>query len=159
MYIGVDPGRKGALCLLPSSGNPTFLDLDIDELQQKDLVEYLIRRYDDITAVAVEQVRSLPGMSARSNFSFGYNLGQIETILNCAGIAYTRMQPKYWQRVAGISFKSRTPARERKMISAARAQILYPSVSEIYGPRGGLLDGRVDALLIAHALKQITEEE
>lgn len=40
---------------------------------------------------------------------------------------------------------------DKKKTVAAKALQLYPD-AELHGPKGGLLDGRADALMIAHFL-------
>ena len=57
--------------------------------------------------------------------------------------------PKTWQKACGIAFKPKSAPAEKKRVVAAKAHQLYPSAA-LHGPRGGLLDGRSDALMIAH---------
>ena len=156
MYIvGIDPGAKGAVCVYePLSRYIKFVDLD--KTTWEDLVFYLSTC--SISHVFVEQVRSLPGMSAKSNFSFGYNIGQLDTALELAGLSPIKVLPKVWQRVVGVSIPSKTNSRDRKLITADRCLELFPD-AEIYGPKGGLKDGRSDALLIAHYGYLLTEED
>ena len=110
--------------------------------------------------IAIEDVHSLGGMSAKSNFQFGRNLGLIEAVTYLADGVYNieYVQPKVWQKACGITFKyplladTATKAKWRKNWTATVAQDLYPN-AELHGPKGGLKDGRADALMIAHYLK------
>ena len=99
--------------------------------------------------VGLEQVRSLPGMSAKSNFSFGYNVGQLEILLEINDLETHKVLPKFWQQAVGVTIPRKTSPKERKSITANRALELYP-FADLFGPRGGLKDGRADALMIAH---------
>ena len=100
------------------------------------------------------------GMGAKSNFQFGRNLGLVEAITHLQPWAdkIEYVQPKVWQKGCGIVFQypneMSTPHRAalRKRTVAKHALELYPK-AEIYGPRGGLKDGRSDALMIAHYLR------
>ena len=153
--LGIDPGAKGAVCVYaPLSQSIDFVDLD--KVGWAELIQYLSRF--SFSCVFIEQVRSLPGMSAKSNFSFGYNIGQLDTALELAGLSPIKVLPKVWQRVVGVSIPSKTNSRDRKLITAERCLELFPD-AEIYGPKGGLKDGRSDALLIAHYGYLLTKED
>jgi hypothetical protein len=162
LLLGIDPGTQGALCFLePTTGTIEFIDTpNTNELWEslthiEDRLRINIPRY-----IAIEDVHSLGGMSAKSNFQFGRNLGLIESLIHTCGceddVIY--VQPKAWQKACGVEFKytpgmtSEEKAKHRKLTVAADARILYPE-AQIYGPKGGLKDGRSDALMIAHYLR------
>jgi hypothetical protein len=86
-------------------------------------------------------------MSAKSNFTFGRNLGSIHAIaeINCFGRIPSTVAPKVWQKFAGVTAKGKWIKKEVAQIATK----LYPTAN-IRGKRGGLLDGRSDALMIAH---------
>jgi hypothetical protein len=161
LLLGVDPGTQGALCLLDSvTGDIKFHDTpDTKDIWQSthDIEDWL--RVRPPFHIAIEDVHSMHNMSAKSNFQFGRNLGLVEAVTNLSDsendVEY--VQPKVWQKACGISFvypELLTPAQKskvRKLMIAARAVELYPT-AEIYGPKGGLKDGRSDALMIAHYL-------
>ena len=162
IVLGIDPGSQGALCFLdPSTDHTEFIDTP-DTKQLWESLQY-IEDYLKIKApryIAIEDVHSLGGMSAKSNFQFGRNLGLIEALIhtcNCEDdVIY--VQPKFWQKTCEIVFSYRSDmttqqkAKLRKTTIAAKAISLYPD-AKIYGPKGGLKDGRSDALMIAHYLK------
>lgn len=155
IIAGIDPGAKGAVCVYaPLSNSIDFVDLD--KVGWAELIQYL--QSCSFSCVFQEQVRSLPGMSARSNFSFGYNIGQLDTALELAGVSPIKVLPKVWQRVTGVSIPPKTNSKDRKLITAKRCLELFPD-AEIYGPQGGLKDGRSDALLIAHYGYLLTKED
>ncbi len=106
-----------------------------------------------IRKIMLEDVHSLYGMSAKSNFNFGKNLGIVETLLKLQGIPMEIVQPKKWQAAVGVDIPKEVkgPARS-KAIKARGAELceeLYPRC-KIWGPKGGLMDGRSDALMLAH---------
>ena len=53
--------------------------------------------------------------------------------------------PKVWQKYIGVTAKGKAIKKQVAKI----AQYLYPQ-AELHGKRGGLLDGRSDALMIAY---------
>lgn len=154
-YIGIDPGAKGALCILdPSSNYPTlFADLSLKN-KASELLTVINYELDQSPAlIALEDVHSLPGMSAKSNFTFGGMFWRIKTILDCAQAEYEMVTPKAWQQAVGVpSRKFLNGEMDLKQAVADLAQGYYPE-AHLHGPRGGLLDGRSDALMIAHYLR------
>ena len=63
------------------------------------------------------------------------------------------IQPKRWQADLGIKFPPKSSTKIRKEIAKDKALELDPLLTvHIYGPRGGMIDGRVDAFLIAYNL-------
>lgn len=149
--IGIDPGANGATCFLPERGDTLFLDHK--KATSAQLYQFMMQCMPDI--IIIEDVHSLHGMSAKSNFSFGYNLGAITTIAELIGVPIHRIQPKKWQKYIGCS---KPTGKELKAEVAQLATTLYPKAN-ILGKRGGLLDGRSDALMIAHYGANNIEEE
>ena len=99
----------------------------------------------DIHMIMIEKVHAIQGTSAGSNFKFGYNVGMINALAEASGIGVDHITPKMWQKKIGVTKKG--PAIKKEV--AQIAERLYPG-AQIKGPRGGLLDGRSDALCIAH---------
>lgn len=147
-YVGIDPGSQGAICLLdPSLKMIVFKDFSDGLINVHNFLSHNKATFE--SPVGVEQVRSLPGMSAKSNFSFGRNVGQLEIILEINNLQTHYVLPKFWQQVCGIKIPKGTSSKDRKNITANRALELYP-FADLFGPKGGLKDGRSDALMIAH---------
>lgn len=158
-WIGIDPGAKGYICtLLPAKGVAEFISNSVKPLE---IVEWLDDVYGEVPVqqVVIEDVHSLHGMSAKSNFTFGYNVGILHGIFNSRGIGLALVTPKVWQKEVGIKLPptkrngkkipSAIRTKEIKNSVAAACDRLYPRI-EIRGPKGGLLDGKSDALMIAH---------
>lgn len=106
-----------------------------------------------ITMSMLEKVHSVPQVSAKSNFNFGKNVGIAETILKGHRFGLDTVTPKVWQKQLGVSIPVPIKGAERKKQTkqqvADLCRRLYPGCN-IYGPKGGLLDGRSDALGICH---------
>jgi hypothetical protein len=154
-FLGVDPGAKGAICLLDvSSGDVQFLPTPVRKgMPSFNSVFASLWPVENINFVpaAVEDVHSLYGMSAKSNFAFGYNLGLVHALLRACGISYIEVAPKVWQKACSLPSRKELGDYPLKQAVADVAHLLYPE-ADIYGPKGGLMDGRADALLIAHYL-------
>jgi len=162
-YVGCDPGMKGSWCLLiPSRNKIEFLSTVYPVAE---VISHIvgIAAYADLKCIMLEDVHSLLGMSAKSNFSFGYNVGMVNTMALASRQTLDRVQPKVWQRETKVprkTWKKGTAANIKKKALkeavALRGIELYPYAREfLYGPKGGLLDGRSDSLLIAHYARLI----
>ena len=144
VFIGIDPGKKGAICvLIPEPKLIGFFEPEYDQTTFR-LLNGFCESYN-VRVVMVEQVSSIRGASAGSNFTFGYNTGLVNMLATLLPTSHDLVRPKAWQKKVGVTKKG--PAIKKEV--AAIAHRLYPD-AELYGPRGGLLDGRSDALLIAH---------
>lgn len=141
---GVDPGSKGAICVLDTINSAAGALIDLDKSTVYDIYTSLVKLQPD--EIWVEDVHSLYGMSAKSNFNFGRNLGMISTVAEIVmGTPPNIVTPKIWQKAVGVTAKGKAIKNE----VASIVQSIYPSAN-IYGKKGGLLDGRSDAIMIAH---------
>lgn len=155
-YVGVDPGDKGAYCLLVPSTKQVAFKPTTDKPQVTLAWLHQIQSEFHLVVVQIEDVHSLHGMSAKSNFSFGGNVRQVNLIPQISGAPIAHVTPKVWQKHIGLKPIKTGTKNRTKLIKDNIAQIcerLYPSVN-IRGPRGGLHDGYSDALMIAHYASQ-----
>ena len=154
--LGIDPGRKGALCLLSAAGTPYWIKDMPGSYSEWRVLADTLNHLPSIIHTACEDVHSLYGMSAKSNFQFG---GWVKTVQTIVGMSlpmdslYEMIQPKKWQKDIGLSFPKGSTPKERKQFAYEHALTLLPDIEfHVRGPKGGLLDGRVDAFLIARSL-------
>ena len=143
VYIGIDPGAKGSMCLI-SNGKVLFKDFDLKDYSNT--LKAFLDTNDTELMVAIEKVHAMPGQGVSSSFSFGQRLGELEGMLTALQIPYELVAPKDWQKACGI------PAKSDKKGIASVIQKLYPT-AELYGNKGGLRDGRSDALGLAHFIR------
>ena len=156
MHIaGIDPGVNGAIAVLDSE-NPDSVELL--DLKKNTIFEVFDWMEGEISSFSpgeiwIEDIHSMYGMSAKSNFGFGKNLGIVTAIAEIfqgeapkkAKITIRTVTPKIWQKYVGVTTKGKAIKQQVSKI----AQYLYPQ-AELHGKRGGLLDGRSDALMIAY---------
>jgi len=161
VYLGIDPGSRGAICFLDSmSGDTKFLPTPgvfSTPLECWKAMKNILGN-NIIIAAAIEDVHSIFGMSAKSNFMFGYYVGQARAVANIADVTLELVQPKVWQQAIGAPrSKDVGGSAGLKRAIGDIAKGLYPNAS-LYGPRGGLMDGRSDALMIAEYLQMKQKE-
>jgi len=155
--VGIDPGKTGALCLLiPETKQIAFKDTTDTALNLLKWFQQIDKEYNLIVCM-IEDVSSIPGSSAKANFSFGANVERVHVIPEVAEISIDVVRPKVWQKFIGLTVPKHlkgeaNKAKRKTFIKQTVADIglrLYPK-AELHGPKGGLKDGRSDALMIAH---------
>jgi hypothetical protein len=163
MIIGIDPGIKGAIAFydpttkhlqtfkMPTfeqpkkgKGNETFVDV-------KALRKFIVPHKE--VPVFIEDIHSIFGTSASSNFKMGYNLGMLHATLDQLIGQYYLVSPTMWQKDvwidADVVKKTTTKRTDTKATSLNAAKRIFPAHNFI--PQGCWTpdDGLVDAALIA----------
>ena len=95
--------------------------------------------------VALEKIHSMPGQGVRSMFSMGEGYGLWKGIIMTLGDPMILVTPQAWKKVMMQGMG------KEKDASVLRASELFPHIADqLVTPRGRKLNGRADALLIAH---------
>lgn len=161
-WIGIDPGINGGIFVINEASQtkawkmPTHGD-DIDAKAICDIFKGVSRAHE--VSVIIEQVHSIFGSSAKSNFTFGFVCGVVEAIVISQGLKFTKVQPKAWQAeiwiTSEIEYKPLEAGKVKKSVntkltSQKAAKRLFPKLDF----RGSLKckkdhDGIIDAALIA----------
>lgn len=160
LFIGVDIGKKGAVVVLDARGDIIGKHI-IPMIKDKVIDTDLLAVFEQYSAfkifICIEEVHSLYGMSAKSNFSFGELYGKkkmIGAILSSHyGATFDLITPKKWQAQIWTStdkvFKSGKKV-DTKNTSLVAAKRLAPNESFLASSRSRVPhDGIVDAFLIA----------
>ena len=90
----------------------------------------------------LEKSQAMPDQGGVSNFNYGMGFGILQACAVCNSIPLNLIHPVTWKKA--IMFGQG----KEKDAAVYRAQQLFPGIV-FRGPRGGLLDGRAEALLIA----------
>lgn len=175
-YVGIDPGKSGGLATIFENGDveveplPVTDDNEIDVERLAATLRGLFIQIRDLRPAepgkiycVLEDVHSIFGMSAKSNFQFGRVLGILEGVLGATGTDFIKITPKVWQKeiwantppistLTGKNLKNGTPQVkiDTKGTSLMVAKALFPDVNLLATKRSKVPhDGIVDALLIA----------
>ena len=155
IFIGIDPGQSGAIAVIGASQQIYLLDdWPGNEVQAAAIVRDIINMFKGTELrAAVEKVSSMPKQGVSSTFKFATNYGIWKGILAALQIPFIEVRPQLWQK--GVVSKKQ----DGKAANVAAASRIFPT-APLTGPRGGMKDGRADALLIADFLrKQFLVEE
>ena len=155
--VGIDLGHQGAIAVLSIDGAIAHLtDMPIEKMKVNgkersflDLAAFaaILNTFDEEVLVVVEKLHTVAGpiSSSASNFSLGYSLGTCEALLHDRLCQTQWVTAQSWQKHYDLRGKKRG---EIKFLVNTLAQQLFPK-AELVTPRGRILDGRSDALLIA----------
>ena len=166
-YCGIDVGKSGAITLISDNEDQIFtykIPLVNNEIDLQKLSSYINFWSQYIKHCVIEDVHSIFGVGAKSNFQFGRALGIVEAMCSIKQIPITKITAKNWQKVAfvGIPTLNKPGQVEKgrgkidtKAMATLAAQRLFPNLSLTKSLRAKKPDsGIVDALLIAYYCKQ-----
>lgn len=147
-YIGIDPGKSGAIVLLYIDGSVDKIAMPVagKALDIAAACEWIYDRVKDRNPIAIiEKVHSMPGQGVSSTFSFGFNVGVMHGIITSMMIPLYVVAPPTWKRIILKDTK------KDKDAAIAFCRRTYPSVSLLATERSRVPHiGIADALCIAH---------
>ena len=136
IYIGIDPGKSGAIAFVPETGKPWTVKCSETD---KDISDAFLEIEHEELYACIEKVG--PGvfgagkMGSKSAFTFGASFGGLLMLLTCHGVRFNRVLPRTWQ----TAMQCMTGG--DKNITKRRAQELFPEIK--------ITHAIADALLIA----------
>lgn len=135
-YIGIDPGKSGALAMI--DGDIAFA-IPFDETKYIAELQTVDPRQ---AAACLEYVHAMPNQGTRSMFSFGQNYGWLQGVLTVLRIPYELVAPRKWKGAFSVTGD--------KNSSIAVCKRLFPSVNLLKTERCRTAhDGMAEALLMA----------
>lgn len=152
IYIGVDGGHSGGLCVLQGRKLVEKLTMPVmkttDSRNEYDYLEIVkfFEKYPD-AIVIFEKAHAMPVLGTVQAFNFGKSFGAMIGILSALRMRYHIIHAKTWQN---ILLKDQ-PSGDTKAASRIIAQRLFPEESFVPTARSKKLhDGLTDATLLAY---------
>lgn len=153
-FAGVDPGRTGGLALISPGNVPKVWEMPKSEERGCDIMAVwdILSQWPSPVVAALEWNTSRPGEVPDFAFRFGLQTGQLHALLFAKGFQVKLLAPNKWKGRLGLPGKTDDPG---SLQGAALWDRTYPPYkSLIRGPKGGIHDGPLDALLIALYLRK-----
>lgn len=162
-YVGIDPGFSGAIGMMNRAATsirvwdmPVRHRGDKDSKRELDLagLRDLFKRLKKFPRVCVglEWPTTRPGEGAERSERFGRGKGVLEAYCYLFALDYFKLAPHAWKGRLGLPGKDDPESGPICLTFLERA---YPAAGPLCrGPKGGLRDGRMDALLITHFLRE-----
>jgi hypothetical protein len=158
--IGADPGATGGIVVDIDGERMSYI---MPRTSKKVLyTKVFLAIFENLPPcedvhVVIEDVHSIYGASAGSNFNFGFNCGFLEGVISTFQIPYTKVAPKSWQKElwVGIPVIEKQGKKDTKGMSLIAAKRLFPKENFLASPRCKVPhDGIVDAMLICEYCKR-----
>jgi len=166
IVVGIDPGVSGAIVVTDGKAILEVYPMPIEKEGNDVRVDYrgVIGSLLDLTKsrslnpaqtqVFLERAVSF-GMGTKSAFNYGRGFEATVIAITAYGMPYTLVEPGKWTKEMHAGISADLKPKAKSLIAVKR---LYPQlVAKLpTKPKGGLMDGPVDALLIAgYGLRQL----
>ena len=152
---GLDVGLSGAVARISADGDDYEVH-DLPVIKNGSKKEYdmlalhtLLKSWGSDLLIYVEKVGAMPKQGVTSTFRFGMGYGVAQMAVVGAGHRLGLVRPQTWK---GSVMRDMA---KTKGASCAIAHQLFPR-AELTGSRGGMKDGRCEALLIAEYARRET---
>ncbi len=151
IYIGIDPGKKGAVAAIRSDG---VIEVCAVPMIGKEYNIHLMNQliFNEVAenphnlSACLEKGQAMPKQGTVSMFNFGKGCGIWEGILAAQSVSYEVIHPRTWQK----EMLRDIPAGDTKHRALLAAKRLFPGVNLLATERSRKPhDGIVDALLMA----------
>ncbi len=144
-YIGIDPGRKGGMCVVRSDGIPMEWIRMPAPPQIIDWLTLVSSKYFNPVMVT-EKSQAMPKQGIVGAFRYGAHFGIFATVAIMLQIPYHEIRPQIWKKALGLS--------QNKMDSITACRRIFPTVELIPAGCRKEHDGIAEALLIAEWARQ-----
>jgi hypothetical protein len=157
--ISIDPGKKGAISIfeIDSFANKVTLREIIDtpilgkEYNYREVYN-AVSRLGKVDKAILESTLCLASSGTDTAKQVGIGQGMWSMLFTVLEIPYEFIPPTKWTSELKLPKSKGLTSKQNKENHVALACRLYPSFSiQFYGPKGGLLDGRADSVLIGDA--------
>ena len=150
-YLGIDPGKTGAIAAVNSNGHVFIADIpmlngDYNFYEMWKLLGGVIQHYS-ATYLTLEKQQAMPKQGVSSTFATGRGYGAWEALCWITTPDFEIVSPRVWKKKLGLS--------SDKEESRELAIKLYPSVTDQL--KRVKDHNRAEALLLAHYTKLIRE--
>lgn len=137
-YVGIDPGKSGALAIIHEDGQVETYTFN--PAVYTTVLDHVSKNTDPICCL--EKVSAMPGQGVVSMFNFGHNLGFIEGVLQATKLPYQLVPPQTWKKEFSLT--------SDKAKSIEVCQKLFPNANLMATDRSRKpSDGIAEAVLMA----------
>ena len=152
LIIGIDPGIKGAICILKDGKILDVFDMPIMPVGKKnksqvngsqiynEIQKAIIDEDKKDIKVVIEQVSAMPGQGVTSMFNFGQSFGILKGICSAMQLPMFFVRPAKWKKYFGL-------INSEKDASRTRVIEMFPYFSSNLSKKKD--SNKADAILIA----------
>lgn len=148
-YVGIDPGHDGAVAII-QDGQVRIVDMPDSFRELRDL--FIDQPEESFCVYEKAYLDSSQG--GKSNRTYFIGIGKIEAALEDTFSPgnVKEVSPMSWKKMFRLNAArgERKTKVQRKLDSVRAAVKIFPDLEpQLYGPKGGMKDGRAEAVLMA----------
>ena len=125
LIIGIDPGIKGAICILKNGKILDIFDMPIMPVGKKnksqvnasqiynEIQKAIINEDKKDIRVVIEQVSAMPGQGVTSMFNFGQSFGILKGICSAMNLSMYFVRPVKWKKHFNLINSSKDASRTK----------------------------------------------
>ena len=152
LIIGIDPGIKGAICILKDGEILDVFDMPTMSIGKKnksqvngsqifnEIQKAIIHRDKKEIKVVIEQVSAMPGQGVTSMFNFGQSFGILKGICSSMQLPMYFVRPAKWKKYFNL-------LNSQKDASRTKAIEIFPYFSQQLSKKKD--SNKADAILIS----------
>lgn len=160
LIIGIDPGIKGAICILKNGVVINVFDMPIMPIGKKnksqvngsqiynEILKVIENEDKQDVKVVIEQVSAMPGQGVTSMFNFGQSFGVIKGICSAMEMPIFYVRPVKWKKHFNL-------LNSEKDSSRTKAIEMFPKISHKLSRKKD--NNKADAILIAQYFENTRE--
>ena len=131
IYVSVDPGRSGSMCVKTPEEVRVF-DCPDDPSGIAALVRNLYKEFNPKLfnyVLRIERVHAAPMFGSKGNFGLGHNLGCWEASFALVGVTYETVTPVTWQEICSHE-KAGLITKKTKLKDGSTKEVQKPNPKE-----------------------------
>ena len=125
LIIGIDPGIKGAICILKDGEILDVIDMPVMPVGKKnksqvnssqiynEIQKAIINEDKKDIKVVIEQVSAMPGQGVTSMFNFGQSFGILKGMCSAMQLPMYFVRPAKWKKYYGLINSEKDASRTR----------------------------------------------
>jgi len=154
-FVGIDPGKRGGIALLPSSPASPMPEAMLTPFTERGAVNLppildFLEPFGPPTAIAVESVHAMPGQGVSAMFSFGKSAGGVEALSTLFDCPHLYPTPQSWMKHVLTGYRRSDGGGKPSVLYV---QNNYPSFNLTPGRCTKPQDGLSDAICLAEFAK------
>ena len=162
LIIGIDPGIKGAICILKDGYILDVFDMPVMPVGKKnksqvngsqiynEIQKVITQEEKNNVKVVIEQVSAMPGQGVTSMFNFGQSFGILKGICSAMHLPVYYVRPAKWKKYFNL-------INSQKDASRTRAIEIFPYFSTQLSKKKD--SNKADAILIASFYYETYQKE
>lgn len=154
LVIGIDPGNSGAVVFITLDGRNVFFE-KLKDKTEKDVFDIIHSFAHSAAFCVIEGVHSMPKDSAKAAWAFSASYHGLRMALVACKVPFDKVSPQKWKKHFDCIIKDKEATKtQKKNITKAKAQALFPHVKITHANADALLIAEYTRRNFTHSIKE-----